>query len=102
MVSSTNCFATHEPAGRGVLNGYSGRHLYGVQAAACNTMNDPIIDEARRARAGIAAEHGNDLHRIFEAARNRQGADGRPVVSFEPAQREFPFSILREEPPKRQ
>ena len=63
-------------------------------------MNDPIIDEVRRARARIAAEHGNDIHRIFEAARKRQGADGRAVVSFEPAQHEFPSSILREEPPK--
>jgi hypothetical protein len=37
-------------------------------------MNDPIVEEGRRIRAAIAeiaAEHGNDLHRIFEAVRRR-------------------------------
>lgn len=63
-------------------------------------MTDPIVEEVRRIRAEIAAEHGNDLHRIFEAARRRQGADGRRVVSFEPAGRIEPSSVVREEPPQ--
>ena len=63
-------------------------------------MKDPIVEEVRRIRAEIAAEHGNDLHRLFEDARRRQGADGRPVVSFDPADAEEPTCIVREEPPK--
>jgi hypothetical protein len=46
-------------------------------------MRDPIVEEVRLIRAEIAAEHGNDLHRIFEDARARQGADGRKVVNFD-------------------
>ena len=61
-------------------------------------MTDPIVDEVRRIRAEIAAEHGNDIHRIFEDARRRQGADGRKVVSFEGAGRIEPPSVVREEP----
>jgi hypothetical protein len=41
-------------------------------------MNDPIVEEVRRARATIAARHGDDLHRIAEDARRRQGADRHP------------------------
>ena len=41
-------------------------------------MNDPIVDEVRRIRAEIAARNGNDLRRIFEDARRREGSDGRP------------------------
>ena len=48
-------------------------------------MNDPIVEEVRRIRAQIAAEHGNDLHRIFEDARRREGAEGRRVISFDKA-----------------
>ena len=61
-------------------------------------MNDPIVEEVRRIRAKIAAEHGNDLHRIFEDARRRQGVEGRPVVSFEVSP-ERESSIVREDPP---
>ena len=43
-------------------------------------MNDPIVEEVRRIRARIAAEHGHDLHRIFEDARHRQGAEGRREI----------------------
>ena len=45
-------------------------------------MNDPIVEEVRRIRAQIAAEHGHDLHRIFEDARRREGAAGRPGDPF--------------------
>ena len=62
-------------------------------------MNDPIVEEVRRIRAEIAAEHGNDLHRLFEDARRRQGAEGRRVVSFDPADTTEPTGVVREEPP---
>ncbi len=61
-------------------------------------MNDPIVEEVRRIRAEIAAEHGNDLHRIFEDARRRQGAEGRRVVSFDTAECDDQSCIVREEP----
>ena len=64
-------------------------------------MNDPIVEEVRRIRAEIAAEHGTDLHRLFEDARRRQGAEGRRVVSFDPADTAEPSCVVREEPPKR-
>ena len=64
-------------------------------------MNDPIVEEIRRIRAGIAAEHGNELHRIFEAARRKQAAEGRRVISFDAADREYQSFIVREEPPAR-
>jgi hypothetical protein len=63
-------------------------------------MNDPIVEEVRRIRAAIAAEHGDDLHRIFEDARRRQGAEGRRVVSFDSADRNEQSGAVREEPPK--
>ncbi len=53
-------------------------------------MSDPIVEEIRRIRSEIAAEHGNDLPRIFEAARRQQGAEGRRVLSFDAADREQP------------
>ena len=63
-------------------------------------MKDPIVEAVRRIRAAIATEHGNDLHRIFEDARRRQGAEGRRVISFEAAERDQQSCIVREEPPK--
>jgi hypothetical protein len=62
-------------------------------------MNDPIVEEVRRARAEIAARHGHDLHRIAEDARRRQGADQHPVVSYDPAHAVEPTCVVREEPP---
>jgi hypothetical protein len=62
-------------------------------------MNDPIVEEVRRIRAEIAARNGNDLRRIFEDARKREGSDGRRVVSYDPADTE-PACVVREEPPK--
>ena len=63
-------------------------------------MNDPIVEEVRRIRAQIAEEHGNDLHRIFEDARRREGAEGRRVISFDKATRDGQSCVVREEPPK--
>ena len=63
-------------------------------------MIDPIVEEVRRHRAEIAARNGNDLRRIFEDARSRQGSDGRRVVSFVPADRAESLSVVREDPPK--
>ena len=63
-------------------------------------MNDPIVDEVRRIRAQIAAEHGNDLHRIFEDARRREGGEGHRVISFDKATRGGQSCVMRENPPK--
>lgn len=62
-------------------------------------MNDPIVEEVRRHRAEIAAEHGNDIRRIAEDARRRQGTGGRRVISFAPADHVEPSAIVREDPP---
>jgi hypothetical protein len=64
-------------------------------------MNDPIVEEVRRIRAEIAARNGNDLRRIFEDARRREGSDGRRVVSCEPSDIVEPASVAREEPPEK-
>jgi hypothetical protein len=64
-------------------------------------MNDPIVEEVRRIRAEIAAHNGNDLRRIFEDARRREGSDGRRVVSYDPADIAESSCIVREEPPKK-
>ena len=63
-------------------------------------MNDPIVEEVRHIRAEIAARNGNDLRRIFEDARSRQGSDGHRVVSYDPADAAEPTCVVREEPPK--
>jgi hypothetical protein len=62
-------------------------------------MNDPIVEEVRRIRAEIAVRNGNDLRRIFEDARRRQGSDGRRIVSYEPPETVAPTEVIREEPP---
>ena len=43
---------------------------------------DPIVDEIRAIRATIAQEHGNDLKAIIAALKQREGVDGRRVVSL--------------------
>jgi len=43
---------------------------------------DPIVEEVRAIRAKIAAEHGNDLAAIIRALKQKEGADGRRVVTF--------------------
>ena len=63
-------------------------------------MNDPIVEEVRRIRAEIAARNGNDLRRIFEDARRREGSDGRRVVSYDPSDAAEPTCAVREEPPQ--
>ena len=63
-------------------------------------MNDPIVEEVRRVRAEIAARNGNDLRRIFEDARSREGSGGRPVVSYDQADSEEPTCVIREDPQK--
>jgi hypothetical protein len=62
-------------------------------------MKDPIVEEIHRIRAEISAAHGDDLHRIIEHARRRQGANGRRVVSFDPADGNRQPGVLREDPP---
>ena len=61
-------------------------------------MNDPIVEEVRRIRAKIAAEHGDDLHRIFETARSGKIHEGRHVVSFD-AVRIEQSAVVQEEAP---
>jgi hypothetical protein len=34
--------------------------------------DDPLIEEVRAARRKISAEHGHDIHRLFEHYRKRQ------------------------------
>jgi len=43
---------------------------------------DPIVAEIRAIRATIAREHGNDLKAIIAALKQREGVDGRRVVSL--------------------
>lgn len=49
-------------------------------------MNDPIVEEVRRARAVHAEAFDYDLQAIFADMRQKQEASGRSVVSF-PAKR---------------
>lgn len=42
---------------------------------------DPIVDEVRAHGRAFAAKHGNDLHRIVLALRERQAASHRNVVN---------------------
>ena len=45
---------------------------------------DPIIKEIHQIRSAYAEHFGNDLHAICEAARKKQGADGRCVIPANP------------------
>ena len=63
-------------------------------------MNDPIVEEVRRNRAEIAARNGNDLRRIFEDARSREGSSGRRVVSYDRVETVEASCLVREDPPK--
>lgn len=47
-------------------------------------IEDPIVEEIRRARRDHAARHGNDLNRICEALRQREARSERPVVNRGP------------------
>jgi hypothetical protein len=50
------------------------------------SLTDPIVDELHAIRDAMAKASGNDLGRIAEAAKARQGAGGRRVVKL-PAKR---------------
>jgi hypothetical protein len=50
------------------------------------SRSDPIIDEIRAIREAIAKASDNDLRKIAEAARARQRASGRQVVTLPPRQ----------------
>ncbi len=45
---------------------------------------DTIVAEVRQAREALAKLHNYDLRAMIEAARQRQKAGGRTVVSFPP------------------
>jgi hypothetical protein len=47
-------------------------------------LTDPIIDEVRKNREALAAEHGNDLQRLFRAIKEIEAASGRAYVKREP------------------
>jgi hypothetical protein len=53
------------------------------------TTGDPIVQEVRRTREGLARKSGNNLHRIFSTLRDRESKDDRkhPLVTHaEPGQ----------------
>jgi hypothetical protein len=50
-------------------------------------VEDPIVAEIRRHREAIAAKHGNDVRRIAEALRKREGESDRKVLNPGPKQR---------------
>jgi hypothetical protein len=45
-----------------------------------NRFNDPIVEEMRAAGSAFAAKHGNDLHLIVEALRQKEAEYGHKVV----------------------
>ena len=47
-------------------------------------LSDPIIDEIHAIREAMAKASNDDLNKIAEAARYRQAAGGRKVVSLRP------------------
>lgn len=47
-------------------------------------MKDPIIDEVRRIRKKIEADHGNDWDRLVRHLIERQNAQSAKVVSYPP------------------
>ena len=50
------------------------------------SRSDPIVDEIHAIREAIAKASDNDLRKIAEAARARQRASGRQVVTLPPRQ----------------
>ena len=46
--------------------------------------DDDIIEEVRRIREQLAAQHAYDVRALFAAARQRQQESGRKVVKLEP------------------
>ena len=47
-------------------------------------MHDPIVEEVRKARDEYARKFDYDLDAICRDLRQRQGREGRQVVSFPP------------------
>jgi hypothetical protein len=47
-------------------------------------FDDPIVEEIRRYRREHAARYGHDIHRIFEALREKQRKSKRKLVNFGP------------------
>ena len=45
-------------------------------------MNDPIVEEVRKAREEFARQFNYDLHAMCEELRREQTLGGGPVVSF--------------------
>lgn len=45
---------------------------------------DPIVEEARAARAAIARQYQYDFHKVVEALRAKDEADSQRVVSLPP------------------
>ncbi|MBI4556280.1 MAG: hypothetical protein HY706_01735 [Candidatus Hydrogenedentes bacterium] len=45
---------------------------------------DPIVEEVHLVRERLAREAGDNLERLFEAAKARQAASGRPSVTLRP------------------
>jgi predicted RNA-binding protein len=45
---------------------------------------DSVVAEIRKYRQEFAAEHGDNLYRIFEAIRERQAKSSREVVKRNP------------------
>jgi len=47
-------------------------------------IDDPIVEEIRRYRKEHAAKYGNDIHRIFEALREKERTSGKTYVNRGP------------------
>ena len=47
-------------------------------------FDDPIVEEVRRHRQEHAAKYGNDIHRIFQAIREKEKTSKRKIVHFGP------------------
>jgi hypothetical protein len=56
---------------------------------------NPIIQEIREIRHQLAAQQGNDVHRIGEELRRRQMESGRRVVRLPKREPEIPSSNHR-------
>jgi hypothetical protein len=48
-------------------------------------IDDPIIEELHRVKDELAERFAGDTHSLFEFLREREAAEGRPVVMLEPA-----------------
>ena len=46
------------------------------------TLEDPIMDEVYAARRKISERYGHDIHRLFEAMRQRKAKDEANGISY--------------------